>query len=143
MGARCRRLPTLSYQQRLVGFLCCFGLGMLLSLTSLMSFTSLLGGNPTPFAFKYTLGNLLSMGASSFLVGPAKQCRDMCAPVRRGASLLYVGSLGGTLFCIFYLHSRLLTAASICVQLVAMVWYCFSYLPFGHTMLRRCLGYLC
>ena len=84
------------------------------------------------------VGNLLSMGASGFLVGPAKQCRDMFAPVRRIASLLYVASLGTTLVCIFYLRSRLLTTVSICVQLGAMVWYCVSYLMLntplrGHT----------
>ena len=31
-------------------------------------------GNPTPFAFKYTLGNLLSLGSTTFLVGPKRQC---------------------------------------------------------------------
>ena len=36
----------------------------------------LLLGNPMPFALKYTLGNLLSLGASSFLVGPARQVRS-------------------------------------------------------------------
>ena len=139
----CRRLPALSYQQRLLGFLACLVIGLMISLTSLMSFGSLLTGNPTPFALKYTIGNLLSIGASGFLVGPAKQCRDMFAPVRRVASLLYVASLGTTLVCIFYLRSRLLTTVSICVQLGAMVWYCVSYLPFGQNMLRRVLGWMC
>ena len=136
----CRRLPTLSYRQRLTGFAICFCLGLLLSLTSLTSFSAILVGNPMPFAFKYTFGNVLSMGASSFLVGPVKQCEDMFAPVRRVASLLYVASLGTTLLCIFYLHNKLLTTISMCLQLFAMVWYCFSYLPFGHTLLRRCVA---
>ena len=139
----CRRLPALTYQQRLFGFLACLAIGLLLSLTSLMSFGSLLTGNPTPFALKYTIGNLLSMGASGFLVGFTKQCRDMFAPVRRVASVLYVASLGTTLVCIFYLRSRLLTTVSICVQLGAMVWYCVSYLPFGQNMLRRMCGWWC
>ena len=137
-----RRLPscTLSYRQRLVGFCVCIGCGLLLSLTSLLSFGALLAGNPTPFAFKYTLGSLLSMGASSFLVGPVKQCEGMFAPVRRLASLLYVASLCATLVCIFRLHDRLLTSISMCLQLAAMVWYCLTYVPFGHMLLRRCVG---
>ena len=136
----CRRLPALSYRQRLMGFGICLGIGLMLSLTSFMSFSELLLGNPFPFACKYTLGNLLSMGASGFLVGLSKMCSDMFAPVRRVASLLYMGSLCTTLVCIFYLHNKLLTSFSMCIQLFAMVWYCFSYLPFGHTMLRRCVG---
>ena len=115
----------------------------LLSLTSLPSFGALLAGNPTPFALKYTLGSLLSMGASGFLVGPAKQCEGMCAPVRRFASLLYVASLCATLFCIFRLHDRLLTSVAMCLQLAAMVWYCLTYVPFGGVLLRRCLGLVC
>ena len=136
----CRRLPALTYRQRLVGFCLCLGLGFMLSLTSLLSFGALLAGNPTPFAFKYTLGSLLSMGASSFLVGPVKQCEGMFAPVRRLASLLYVASLCATLVCIFRLHDRLLTSISMCLQLAAMVWYCLTYVPFGHMLLRRCVG---
>ena len=135
-----RRLPALSYRQRLVGFCICIGLGLMLSLTSLLSFGALLAGNPTPFAFKYTAGSLLSMSASSFLVGPAKQCEGMCAPVRRFASLLYVASLCATLFCIFRLHDRLLTSIAMCLQLAAMVWYCFTYVPFGGVLLRKCVG---
>ena len=126
-----------------MGFCVCIGCGLLLSLTSLLSFGALLAGNPTPFAFKYTLGSLLSMSASSFLVGPAKQCEGMCAPVRRFASLLYVASLCATLFCIFRLHDRLLTSISMCLQLAAMVWYCLTYVPFGGVLLRRCLGSAC
>jgi hypothetical protein len=135
----CSCCPALTYQQRLVGFVMCFAAGMVLSLTSLFSFTSLLLGNPTPFALKYTLGNLLAMGASSFLVGPVKQCTDMFAPERRVATLLYAGSLLATLTCIFYLHSKLLTFVAICCQLCAMVWYFVSYLPFGQKALQQCL----
>ena len=66
----------------------CFAAGMVLSLASLFSFTSLLLYNPTPFALKYTR-QPAAMGASSFLVGPVKQCTDMFAPERRVATSLY------------------------------------------------------
>ena len=64
-GPYCPALPQLSYRQRLVGFVLCFCAGMFLSLTSLTSFTSLVLGNPKPFATKYSLGNCLSIGNSS------------------------------------------------------------------------------
>ena len=125
--ATCSCCPRSRTSSASSGFVMCFAAGMVLSLTSLFSFTSLLLGNPTPFALKYTLGNLLAMGASSFLVGPVKQCTDMFAPERRVATSLYAGSLLATLTCIFYLHSKLLTFVAICCQLCAMVWYFVSY----------------
>ena len=108
IGRLCARCPALTYKQRLIGAVACMVLGWLLSLSSLLSFTRLLLGNPLPFAYKcarlcpastrahswwctqrrahlshslssprflggrYTLGNLLSLGATSFIVGPAR-----------------------------------------------------------------------
>lgn len=132
-------LPELSYHTRVVGFVACLTLGLLLSLTSLSSFSAALMGNPAPFACKYTLGNLLSLGSYCFLVGPSRQCRGMCAPERRLATLAYVLSLVGTLVCVFVLRSHLLTLLALCVQCASMVYYALSYLPFGHALLRRAL----
>ena len=39
-------------------------------------------------------------------VGPAKQCRDMLAPERKAASLLYFTTLMGTLLSVFVLKVR-------------------------------------
>ena len=87
----------------MLGFVITFALGGLLSLSALSSIGSIFLGNPAPFAVKYTLGNLLSISSSSFLVGPAKQCRDMLAPERAAASLIYFVTLLGTLLCVFVL----------------------------------------
>ena len=126
-------LPGLSYQQRLIGFLVCMGFGVLLSLNSITSVTEALLGNPIPFAMKYTggrchtrartaparhltptfleppllasVGNLMSLGSYCFLVGPERQCSGMFAPERRRSTLAYLGSLVGTLICVFYIRS--------------------------------------
>ena len=132
--------PELSYTQRLIGFTFCFLLGCLLSITSLGSFTGVILGNPVPFAFKYSLGNLLSLCSYCFLVGPSRQCAGMFAIERRFSTLLYLGSLAATLYTVFWLRSYLLTLACILVQAVAMVYYALSYLPYGQTMMRRALG---
>ena len=92
----CACCPRLSRGQQLLGFFLCFIFGGLLSLSALGSLPSLLIGNPAPFAFKYTFGNLLSLSSGTFLVGPSKQCRDMMGPERRTASILYLTSLVGT-----------------------------------------------
>ena len=123
-----------------MGFAFCFLMGTVLSITSLGSFTGVLLGNPVPFAFKYTLGNLLSLCSYGFLVGPERQCAGMFAIERRYSTLLYLGSLVATLYCVFQLQSYVLTLACIVVQFVSMVHYALSYLPYGQSMMRRALG---
>ena len=45
------------------------GLGLLVTVVSFFQFSKLLSGNPSPFALCYTIGNILSLGATMFLVG--------------------------------------------------------------------------
>mmetsp|Transcript_49837 Transcript_49837/g.129845 ORF Transcript_49837/g.129845 Transcript_49837/m.129845 type:complete len:182 (+) Transcript_49837:68-613(+) len=136
----CPCLPDLSYTSRILGFAFCFCLGMLLSLTSMSSFAGVLLGHPGPFAFKYTVGNILSICSYCFLVGPARQCAGMFAPARRLATLAYMGSLVVTLLSVIYLRSLIVTTAALCLQFVAMIYYALSYIPYGHSMLSRALG---
>ena len=82
-----------------MGFGFCFILGTLLSLTSLSSFGAVLLGNPAPFAFKYTVGNVLSLCSYCFLVGPANQCSGMFAKSRWFITVSYLASFGATLVC--------------------------------------------
>lgn len=42
--------PTLTFQQRLIGFACSFGLGYLIAFMSFRFFLRLVAGNPLPFA---------------------------------------------------------------------------------------------
>ena len=86
------------------------------------------------------VGNVLSIGAASFLVGPGTMCKTMFGPDRRASSLLYISSLAATLTCIFYMQSHTLTCISILVQFGAMIWYVSSYMPFGQSLLRRSMG---
>jgi hypothetical protein len=112
--------PELSYTTRLAGFAFCFALGCFLSLTSMSSFAAVLLGNPFPFAFKYTVGNLLSLCSYTFLVGPRSQCAGMFSQERRLSTITYLGSLVGTLICVFYLHSFVLTLCAIALQFTSM-----------------------
>ena len=135
----CNCCPALTSQQRMMGFGICFGLGVLLSLSALSSIGSIFRGNPTPFAVKYTLGNLLSIGSSSFLVGPAQQCRDMLTPERRIASLVYVCTLAGTLVSVFVVKIQMLSLVCVVAQFSALTWYMLSYIPYGQQCARRVL----
>jgi len=135
----CRCCPALTYKQRLLGFVLCFLFGGMLSLSALNSLPSLLLGNPAPFAFKYTFGNLFSICSSSFLHGPVKQIQDMGAPERRTAALVYVTSLVGTLLSVFVLRIQIISFLFILVQFAALTWYMLSYLPYGQQFFKRCL----
>jgi len=134
---------NLSYKQRVLGFAICFALGNILSLSALNSLGGLILGNPGPFAFKYTAGNLLAIGSSAFLVGPSKQCRDMFTPERRMASLIYIGTLFGTLVSVFVIKISLLSFVLVICQFSALTWYMLSYLPGGQQCLRRMVSSLC
>ena len=136
----CRCCPVLTYQQRMLGFAICFAFGGLLSLSALSSIGSIFLGNPAPFAVKYTMGNLLSIGSSSFLVGPAKQCRDMLAPERAAASLIYLVTLLGTLLSVFVLKVQLLSLLCVIAQFSALTWYMLSYMPYGQQCAKRMVG---
>ena len=88
-------------------------------------------------AFKYTFGNLLSICSSAFLVGPAKQCRDMATPERRTASAVYVLSLLATLLSVFVLKWQLVSFLLIIIQFCALTWYMLSYVPYGQVCLKK------
>ncbi|KAL1502976.1 hypothetical protein AB1Y20_011047 [Prymnesium parvum] len=137
LGRACACCPALTFKQRLAGALACLAIGTLLSLFSLGSVAKLLLGNPLPFALKYTIGNLLSLGASSFLVGPAKQCRDMLAPSRRLASLVYMATLVATLLSVFVFKLVVLALLCILLQALALAWYVLSYIPYGQAGAKK------
>lgn len=67
--------PTLTFQQRLIGFASSFGLGYLIAFFSFRFFIRLVEGNPLPFAINYTFGHILQLLASMFLCGPKRQFR--------------------------------------------------------------------
>ncbi|GAQ87770.1 Membrane protein involved in ER to Golgi transport [Klebsormidium nitens] len=125
---------TLTRKQRLYGFAGCMSLGLLCSLLS-----SLVWLNPVKFAITYTFGNLLSLGSTTFLVGPMRQLKMMFDPVRAVATIVYVVAIVLTLFCALYLHDILLTMICIVVEFCAVIWYSLSYIPFARRMVASCL----
>ena len=131
--------PSLTFKQRLYGFAICFGVGITISVTSMLSFNQLLGGNPVPFAIKYTTGNVLSLLSTCFLVGPKRQLRNMTAATRWVAALIYLVAMAMTLVSCFVIKSGLIVLICIVVQFCAMAWYALSYIPYGRRIFKSCL----
>jgi hypothetical protein len=133
MGKFCGSTFELSYTTRLRCFVLCFGLGCVLSLMS--SFTLL---NPTKFAITYSIGNLLSVLSTGFLVGPKRQMSYACAPVRVVAFSIFIASFGATLISAFVIKKALVTLIFVIVQIIAGLWYSASYIPYGREILTKC-----
>lgn len=77
--------------------------------------------------------------STMFLVGPMSQCKRMFDKKRIVAAIVYLLLIGLTLFFAF---RRRTTVALICsiLQMVALLWYGLSYIPYARTMVKKCLG---
>lgn len=78
--------PRLSYRQRLMGWAACFVAGTLISLAAGHRWRY----DPASFGRMYTLGNLVSLAGSFFLMGPAGQLRAMIDSKRRWTTVVLV-----------------------------------------------------
>eukprot|EP01016_Furgasonia_blochmanni_P037996 TRINITY_DN4543_c0_g3_i2.p1 TRINITY_DN4543_c0_g3~~TRINITY_DN4543_c0_g3_i2.p1 ORF type:complete len:231 (+),score=13.69 TRINITY_DN4543_c0_g3_i2:99-791(+) len=130
--------PQLSFQERLLCFAGCWVVGLLVQFMSFGSFAQIALGNPTPFALSITIGNILSLMGTGFLVGFKRQFTNMSDPNRLYTSIVYVGAIIMTLFSAFVLHSGILCLLSVLVQIGAYFWYCASYIPYARTCILNC-----
>mmetsp|Transcript_16160 Transcript_16160/g.2254 ORF Transcript_16160/g.2254 Transcript_16160/m.2254 type:complete len:83 (-) Transcript_16160:121-369(-) len=65
-----------------------------------MSFGAIIGlltGSPAKFAISYSLGNILSLFGTGFLIGPKKQWENMKDKERRVSSIVWAVSMICTL----------------------------------------------
>ena len=85
---------TISFAtQRVMGFGICFTCGYLMTFMSFRLFIKLVAGNPAPFVFLYTSGNILGLMSSMFLSGPKRQFKNMFDEKRQTTSIIYLVSL--------------------------------------------------
>ncbi|XP_008460846.1 uncharacterized protein LOC103499598 [Cucumis melo] len=123
---------TLSTKQRFYGFAICFVAGVTCTLMSMLVFF-----NPIKFGIAFTLGNMLSLGSTAFLVGPKRQVTMMLDPVRIYATAIYLASMIFALFCALYVHNKLLTLLALILEFGALIWYSLSYIPFARSMVSK------
>ncbi|PRQ44970.1 putative vesicle transport protein, Got1/SFT2 [Rosa chinensis] len=123
---------TLSTKQRFYGFAICLASGLTCTLLSMLVFF-----HPIKFAITFTLGNLLSLGSTAFLIGPKRQVTMMLDPVRIYATAIYIASIIIALFCALYAHNKILTLLAIILEFGALVWYSLSYIPFARSMVSK------
>ncbi|KAF9955898.1 hypothetical protein BGZ72_003280 [Mortierella alpina] len=128
---------TLNRTQRLYGFGICFVVGFLITILSTLSIAT---GQLALFAVFFTLGNVISLMSTTFLIGPTKQIKTMFAPVRMVASIVFLAMIAATLVVAFALESSLLCIIFCIIQSLALFWYSASYIPYGRAAIKKVVG---
>ena len=143
-------MPSLTYQQRLWGFGACFVAGGILTFIGTLAWIPGSKHNafkdPGAFAIPYTLGNIVAMLSTGFLWGFKSQCKNMWKPVRRVATAVYLLFLVLTLIVCFTVKTSAAGAIIVVLvigQMIALFWYCASYIPFARTMIKNCAKSMC
>jgi len=135
--------PKLTFQQRITGFATCFTIGYLMSFMSFRLIIKLIEGNPAPFVFLYSSGNLLSLCSSGFLSGPKRQMQYMFDDKRKMTSIVYLSSLGTSITVCFIpmpVGAKIgILVLLLLVQMCASLWYTLSYIPYGRATAQRML----
>jgi ribose/xylose/arabinose/galactoside ABC-type transport system permease subunit len=131
--------PSLTLKERLIGFAVCFGLGVLIQFLSMGSLLGLVVGKANKFAFLYTVGNIISIIGTFFLVGPLKQFQNMKDESRFWTSITFVSSIILTLISLYFFNSKILIIVFVFIQFCAYIWYVLSYIPYGRDIMKRCL----
>ncbi|XP_063705693.1 vesicle transport protein SFT2A isoform X1 [Culicoides brevitarsis] len=126
---------TLSWETRIKGFAICFVVGILFTL--LASFALFLNRGLTVFAAFYTIGNILSLLSTCFLMGPVKQIKKMFSSTRWIATCIMLASLVLTLVAALVLKKALLALLFIIIQGLAMTWYSLSYIPYARDAVKK------
>lgn len=129
---------SLSWSTRIKGFCFCFVIGIIFSLMGSLVLILHLGLGR--FALFYTLGNIISMASTCFLVGPMKQLKNMFAEKRLIATIIVIVSFVLTLVAAIVLNKGLLAFVCTVIQSLAMTWYSLSYIPYARAAVKNALN---
>ncbi|KAK4056067.1 hypothetical protein OIO90_002798 [Microbotryomycetes sp. JL221] len=123
----------LSRQQRLMCFGACIVGGFAISLLGSILFVL---GQVTTFALLYTIGVLVSLVGTGFLIGFKRQWKLMWDPVRATAAAIF-------LLCIVLVVSKATSRAIVLVIVfavatyIAYAWYSLSYIPYARALAKK------
>jgi len=127
----------LSRTQRLYGFVGCLAIGFVLSI---LGTCLLFLGALTSFALLYTIGIIVSLIGTGFLIGFFKQLKVMFKPVRVVATIVFFATIGLVFVGAFVLSSEILCIVFVIIEYLAYTWYCLSYIPYARTAVKNLIG---
>eukprot|EP00452_MALV-II_sp_L67-6_P000307 gene307-163_t len=100
--------------------------------------------SPHKFASLFTLGSLFVLSSFVVLRGPDRFQRHMFeTKQKKWISLSYLGSLATTLYFTYIWPHYIFILASVLVQCVALLYFLFSYIPGGTSVLNTVFGLCC
>lgn len=124
----------LTRTQRLYGFVGCLIIGFALSLLgSILLFLGQLGS----FAVLYTIGIMVSLVGTGFVIGFASQFKLMFKPVRIIATIVFLGSVGLVFVGAFVLRNEVLCIIFVVIEYLAYTWYNLSYIPYARSAVLK------
>ncbi|TPX49505.1 hypothetical protein SeLEV6574_g01412 [Synchytrium endobioticum] len=125
----------LTRTQRFWGFATCFLAGFVISFLATFF---LLSGQVAAFAVLYSLGNIVALLSTMFLVGPKRQVKMMFDKTRVYATCVYLVLLALTLI-LGLVWGNFIIIILVFAQWVALIWYSASYIPFARDAIRACV----
>jgi len=131
--------PSMTLKQRVMGFVLMVGIGIILSI---LSGVILIFGDIKNFAILYSVGNVVAIAATCFLIGPVKQLKNMVDPERVVSTIIFFLALGATIAIALTIKNGLLVLIFVVIQWAAFVWYSISYIPFAQSCIKRAVGSL-
>ncbi|UZJ55079.1 hypothetical protein CBS101457_004399 [Exobasidium rhododendri] len=123
----------LSRKERIIGFVSCLVLGFALSLIGTVM---LFIGLTTLFAVLYSIGLIISLIGSGFLVGFLRQLRLMFQPVRVVATGILFACLVMVWISAFVLNIAVLALIFVIILYLAYIWYTLSYIPYARSFVK-------
>lgn len=127
----------LTRMQRIYGFVGCLAIGFVLSI---LGTCLLFLGALASFAILYTIGIIVSLIGTGFLIGFFKQLKVMFKPVRVVATILFFATIGLVFVGAFVIGSEILCIIFVIIEYLAYTWYCLSYIPYARTAVKNMVG---
>jgi len=122
--------PKLSYKHRFIGFCVCAITGTLLSVCGPIF---LIFGEVFIWAIFYSVGNVISVASTAFVIGPLKQLKSMTDSGRLIATIIFFAACAGTILLALLTESVVFSFVCVIVQYLAFAWYSLSFIPFART----------
>ncbi|KZO99328.1 SFT2-domain-containing protein [Calocera viscosa TUFC12733] len=124
--------------QRFYCFGACMAIGFVLSL--LGSILLILGQTWT-FALLYTVGIVVTLVGTGFLIGFFRQLKMMFAMVRIVATIIFLASIVLVFIAAFVIGSQVMAIILVIVEYLAYTWYCLSYIPYARQLVKNAIGF--
>eukprot|EP00835_Amoeboradix_gromovi_P004745 NODE_390_length_9461_cov_0.447768.p3 type:complete len:174 gc:universal NODE_390_length_9461_cov_0.447768:1857-1336(-) len=125
---------SLSYTNRMYAFIGCVLLGFVLSFIGTLMVST---GNLSMFGVLFSIGNILSLFATGFLIGFKRQLKGMFASTRIFATIAFLVCLVMTIVFAVAIKSVALVIVFVILQYLALAWYSLSYIPYARDAVRR------